>query len=181
MSKDLNEVILGSGKLYVALFNGGAMPADTAIETDDNNVGKIKGGATLTYKPTIYDVVDDDEFVVKRIVTKEEVTFKSGILTWDITNLDKLSTASFVDDTTNHERIIKVGGKSKLDSYVIRFVHTKDDGTKLRMTIVGNSSNGFAMKFDPAKETVIDAEFKALSQDDGTLVEIRDGYTAVNA
>lgn len=174
----LNEVLLGSGKLFVMLFNGTAMPEDATIETDNNNVGRIKGGATLTYKPTTYDVVDDDNYVVERVITKEEVTFKSGVLTWIIANLNKLSAGSISDDATKHEKVLKIGGKTALDSYVIRFVHTKKDENTLRVTILGNATSGFTLQFNPDKETVIDAEFSALSQDDGTLVEIRDGYTA---
>ncbi|MBV4438587.1 hypothetical protein [Clostridium tyrobutyricum] len=181
MADDKNEVILGSGKLYILLFTGGTMPDDTVIEADGNNVGRIQGGASIDYKPTTYDVIDDDNYVVERVITKEEVDFKSGILTWNMANLNKLSPATLSDDAEKHEKILKIGGKTTLDSYVIRFVHTKKDGNKLRVTMLGNATSGFTLTFNPDKETVVDAQFVALSQDDGTLVEIRDQYTPAGA
>ena len=40
------------------------------------------------------------------------------------------------------------------------------------MTMVGSPSAGFTLSFNPEEETVIDAEFSALSQTDGTKVTI---------
>lgn len=172
------EVILGSGKLYLTSYDSFTMPDDATIETDANNVGRIKGGAELVYKPTEYEVTDDEGNIVKRFITKEEVTFKSGILTWLLKNLSKLCPGVFKDDTTKHEYSLKIGGAKSLKNQVLRFVHTKDNDKKLRITMVATAGNGFSLKFTGDKETVIDAEFKAVSQSDGTLVEIRDEYVA---
>lgn len=173
MADDKNDIILGSGKLYIVLF-GDSMPTDAVIETDSNNVGRIKGGAKLTYKPTQYEVVDDDNYVVRRIITKEEVTFTSGILTWNLDNLNKLSPATMSIDADKNEKVLKIGGKTDMDNYLVRFVHTKKSGKKLRVTLLGNAGSGFTFQFNPDKETTYDADFSALSQDDGTLVEFRD-------
>ena len=171
-----DEIILGSGKLYLMDYDGKNIPEDTLIETEANSVGRIKGGASLEYKPTEYEVVDDEGEVVKRFITKEEVTFKSGILTWAIENLEKLSPAKVTDEPTKSEKVLKIGGAKALKNYVLRFVHTKDGGNKLRISMVATAGNGFVITFAGDKETVIDAQFKAISQEDGTLVEIRDGY-----
>lgn len=45
---DSERIILGSGKLYCMVFTG-EIPADTAIETDANQLAHIKGGASLEY------------------------------------------------------------------------------------------------------------------------------------
>lgn len=176
MSDSRNNIILGSGKLYIILYDGEKIPEDSAIEVDSNDVGRIKGGATLTYKPTQYEVVDDDNFVVKRILTKEEVTFKSGILTWNIDNLAKLSPSTISDDKTKGEKTLKIGGGHEMTDYVVRFVHTKSNGKKLRLTLAGDAGSGFTFQFNPAKETTVDAQFSAISLSDGTLVELRDEY-----
>lgn len=176
MADDRNNIILGSGKLYIVLYDGEKIPDDSVIEADGNDVGRIKGGATLTYKPTQYEVVDDDNFVVKRILTKEEVTFKSGILTWNLDNLAKLAPATLSTDTTKNEKILKVGGGHTMTDYVIRFVHTKGNGKKLRVTLAGDAGTGFTFQFNPAKETIVDAQFSAISLNDGTLVEFRDEF-----
>ena len=173
MAVDRSSVLLGSGVLYLEEFDSVAgISDDTALEVADNQVGRIQGGASLEYKPEEYEVMDDMGEVVKRFITKEEATFKSGILTWAMENLAKLAPAAFTSDAT--EKTITIGGAQSLTSYALRFVHTKDDATKLRITMVATAGSGFTLTFEGKKETVIDAEFKALSQSDGTLVEIRE-------
>lgn len=174
---DKNNIILGSGDLYIATYDAETgIPADEAIETTTNSMGRIKGGATLEYKPTVYEVSDDTHFIVKRFIQSEEVTFKSGVLTWDMANLQKLAGACDLV-TASGVTTIKIGGRGAngLTPYVIRFVHT--NGTKkLRVTLVGTSNNGFSLAFNPDSETVLDAEFKAVSSDnDGTLVIVTEG------
>ena len=171
------EIILGSGDLYLVEYTSGALPADATIETEANSVGSISGGASLEYKPSMYEVEDDKNIVHKRIVTKEEVTFKSGVLTFDLSMLGKLSTGTVTDDAVGGKKTIKIGGKRTLTSYALQFVHTKDDGNKLRVRMIATSADGFTLTFAKDKETIVDAVFKALSQTDGTLVEIVDQYT----
>jgi len=167
-----DEVILGSGKLYLLEYTG-TIPTDELLEVVGNSVGRIKGGAALEYKPTEYEVVDDNGEVVKRFITKEEVTFKSGVLTWNLDNLAKLSTGTLT--TATGLKTLKIGSASKsLTSHVLRFVHTKDDGKELRITMIATAGNGFVLSFAGDKETVIDAMFKAINQADGTLVEIKE-------
>lgn len=170
-----DEVILGSGKLFLLEYTD-TMPTDLLLEVEANSVGRIKGGASLEYKPTEYEVTDDNGEVVKRFITKEEVTFKSGILTWALENLKKLSPGTYSDDAVKHEKVLKIGGAKSLTNYALRFVHTKDNDKKLRITMIATAGNGFVLKFNGDKETTIDAQFKAISQADGTLVEIRDEY-----
>lgn len=177
---NLNSIILGSGNLYVAEYNADTgIPADETIETTANTMGRIKGGATLEYKPTTYEVVDDTQYVVKRFVQSEEVTFKSGVLTWDMENLQRLAGACELF-TDGNKKTLKIGGRGSngLKPYVIRFVH--NDGEKvLRVTLVGTANAGFSLAFVPDKETVIDAEFKALSSDEaGTLVIVTESVVA---
>lgn len=171
---DINSIILGSGKLYVAAYDADTgIPADETIETDANTMGRIKGGASLEYKPTTYEVIDDTHYVVKRFIQSEEVSFKSGILTWNLQNLQKLAGAcEYNEDNGTKVKTLKVGGRGAngLTPYIVRFVH--NDGEKiLRVTLVGTPEAGFVLTFAADKETVIDAEFKAVSHDDaGTLV-----------
>lgn len=169
------EIILGSGDLYLVEYDG-TMPDDATIETEINSVGSISGGASLEYSPTMYEVEDDKNVVHKRFITKEEVTFKSGILHFDLANLEKMSTGVLEDDNINGVKTLKIGGKKSLTSYVLQFVHEKDDGLKLRIQLVATAADGFTLSFAKDSETVTDATFKALSQTDGTLVSIMDEY-----
>ena len=174
-----DSIILGSGELFLMEYDGNSVPEDAALETAGNNVGHIKGGAELNYTPTEYEVVDDFNYVVKRFITKEEVSFKSGILTWALENLAKLTPGKVTEDQAKGEKILKLGGAQSLKNYALRFVHKKDGGLKLRITMVATASSGFTLTFKSDSETVVDAQFKAVSQTDGTLVEIRDQVSAV--
>ena len=173
----LNEecIVIGSGKLYVTEFTG-TLPELATLETEDNRLGYIKGGATLTYTPEFYEAKDDLNYVAKRALTKEEVTFKSGILTWNGERLAKLcSTARVTEDATKKTRTVKIGGTQNYDgkSYVLLFVHKDPVDGDVRLLIAGSNQSGFTLTFAQDAETVVDAEFKALPHDDeGTLVEL---------
>ena len=51
-----NEIMLGSGEVYMMEFEGDTLPEHDAIETDDNNVGYCNSGFKIDYKPKKYDV-----------------------------------------------------------------------------------------------------------------------------
>lgn len=175
-----NQIVLGSGELYVAAYDAETgIPEHAVLEVAANQMGLIKGGASVEYKPTEYEIYDDSYQVHKRFITSEEVTFKSGVLTWNVETLKNLIAKGTYADDTEGTRTLKLGGKAArlMDEYVVRFVHTYSDGNKLRITLVGTASNGFSLAFAPDKETVIDAEFKAKAHDaDGVQLIIEDTY-----
>lgn len=173
------RIILGSGDLYVTDFTG-TIPENSVIEVNENLIGRIKGGATLEYKPTEYEVADDAYKVIKRFVVSEETTFKSGVLTWNLEVLNKLIAAGTYSDDEAGKRTLKFGGNGArvMKEFLVHFVHTEQDGNKFTITLVGTASNGFSLAFAPDKETVIDAEFKAKGHDaSGTQVIMTESYT----
>lgn len=176
MSTETKNVVLGSGKLYVAEFTG-TMPEDAAFEVAANELGAISGGASINYTPSFYEAKSDDGTVVKRVITEEKATLKSGVMTWNANTLAKLSaTAVVTEDNTAHTRTIKIGGAARYDGkkYAVRFVHTDSDGT-IRVTVVGQNQSGWEIAFAKDKETVVNAEFAALPMDnDGTLIEYKE-------
>lgn len=92
--------------------------------------------------------------------------------------LNQLSCAGKYTDE-NGVRTLKLGGAGarEMKKFVVHFVHEKDDGNTIKITIVGTASNGFSLAFAADSETVIDAEFKSISQDkDGTQVIITETY-----
>ena len=111
MEKD--KIILGSGKLYCTEFTG-ELPADSDIETDDNRLGYIKGGATITYSPSFYEAKDDLGVVTKKIITEESASFKSGIMTLNAKRLSVLCNTGRVSEKDNI-RILKIGGVGNFD------------------------------------------------------------------
>ena len=167
----MDKIVLGSGTVYIDEF-ASTIPEDSTIEVEAKLLGYIQGGASIEYKPTYYTTKDDSGKMVKTILTDEEVTFKSGILTWCGETLKKLCSTARVTSTTTL-RTVKIGGISNQDGkkYLIRFVHEDAEQGAIRLTIVGNNQSGFSLAFAKDKETVIDAEFKALPHDtDGTLI-----------
>ncbi len=167
----MERIVLGSGKMYVAEFTG-EIPEDSVIEAEENLMGYIQGGATLSYTPTFYEAKDDLGIVSKKVITQEEAVLKSGIMTWNGDTLKKLTpTARVTEDETN--RTVKIGGVGNNDGkkYVLHFVHVDKVDGDIRITIVGSNEAGFELSFAKDKETVINAEFKAQPHDkDGTLI-----------
>lgn len=172
-AKGGERVVLGSGKLYTVPFTGEIL-ADTVIETEENRLGDIQGGAALEYKPTYYTVEDDLGLVKEDFITAEEATFKSGILTWNGKTLGKLcATAVVTDDADKKKRTVKIGGLNKDDKEkrLFRFVHKDNVKGDIRVTIVGKNQAGFTLDFLKDKETVINAEIKGTPLDnEGTLI-----------
>ncbi|MCD5001182.1 hypothetical protein IV487_01725 [Enterococcus saccharolyticus] len=173
-----DEIILGAGELYLKEFTGTDVPADAEIETDENNVGHTQGGASFEYQPTPYEVKNSYGKTVKRVVTEESCVFKSGLLTWDLTKVQLLTTASLATDNTTNTRKLTFGGNNPLKNILVRFVHKKDNGMKIRLTMIGNAGNGFTMSFTGEQETVIDAEITAIEYIKNFLAEISEEITA---
>lgn len=171
MSKQTERITLGSGKLYLMEFDG-TLPTKEDICKADNLFSRIKGGASLEYTPTFYEAKDDLGQVIKTIITEEEAILKSGVMTFNGNSIDKLCDTGRVTEAQGL-RTVKIGGvgNAKRARYVICFHHEDPIDGDIWVIIVGNNQSGFSLTFAKDAETVIDAEFKALAQDDeGTLI-----------
>lgn len=134
--------------------------------------GKVSGGASLEYKPTYYTAKSDDGLVQKTILTDEEVTLKTGILTKIGDLLAKICSTAKITSTAD-KKTVKIGGVGNQNGkqYLIRFLHEDKVDGDVRITIVGHNESGFTLAFAKDKETIVDAEFKALPHDtEGTLI-----------
>lgn len=173
-----DNYLLGSGDLFIGTVPNVATATEEEITASLVNVGAISGGATLTYTPTFYEIESANRGTIASFKTKEEVVFKSGILTWNLKNLEKLSAAYYSEDLATGVRRLGIGGAKNVPINYVRFVHTKPDGNTLTMNLFkAQAQSGFELTFDKEQETVIDAEFKAMAvigKDDGNLVEIID-------
>lgn len=169
---DKEKITLGSGKLYTMVFEKGVIPTDILLETPDNLLGLIEGGAAIEYKPKFVTVTDDLGLVSKTILTEEEATMKSGVMTWNGKTLEKICNTARVTEGAG-KRTVLIGGIGNQDGkqYVIRFVHLDPVDGDVRVTIVGSNQAGFKMAFTKDKATIVDAEFKAEPNDsEGTLI-----------
>lgn len=174
---DKDEILLGSGELYLSFFTGTEIPEDSVIEGEDNNVGHCSGGFTVNYKPTKYEVLNQYEQVVKTFITKEEISAKTGLLTWKLKNLEMLSTGKYEEDKTKKKRSLTFTGDGRsLKTVLLRFVHVKENGKKIRFTMIGQAGSGFAMEF-ANKEVTVDAEIFAIKKLDGFLAKFEEELT----
>ena len=107
-------------------------------------------------------------------ITEEEATLKTGIMVFNGNTLDVLcDTARVTEDTSKKRRTVKIGGLKNMrrKRYVLCFHHVDAVDGDIWVMIVGNNQSGIELAFAKDKESVIDAEFKALPSDsDGTLI-----------
>lgn len=173
---DINEIVLGAGEVFMYEFSGESIPEHSEIEKEDHNVGHCSGGFSIDYKPEKYDVKNQYGKTVKSFITKEEITAKTGILSWSLEKISLLSTAKFVVDKQKKIRTLKFGGGGALKTVLLRFVHTKENGKKIRFTMIGQGGNGFAIEFGE-KELTVDSEITAIEYIKNFLAEFEEELT----
>jgi hypothetical protein len=172
-----DEILLGACDVYMYEFTGTELPEHSAIETPENNVGHCSGGFTVNYKPTKYDVKNQYGQIVKSAVTEEEVSAKTGILSWNLKNLALFSTAVLSEDKEQKKRTLVFTGEGKaLRTVLLRAVHTKENGKKIRFTMIGQGGSGFAIAWEN-KEVTVDAELTAVKKIDKFLASFEEEMT----
>lgn len=167
------EILLGAGEVYMYEFNGTEIPEHEVIETSVHNVGHCSSGFSLDYKPEIYDVKNQYGKIVLRAIISEEMTIKTGVISWALDKLALLSTAKLITDVVKKVRKLVFGGNDALKTVLVRFVHTKKNGKKLRFTAIAQGGNGFALEFTQ-KELTIDATLSAIEVKKGWLAEFEE-------
>ena len=138
MAKRSKEnITLGSGKAYIMEYSG-TMPEVTAICVDENLLGRIKGGAELSYTEETYEEKDDLGFVSKIVTTSEEAVLKLGLLTWNGETLKYLADRCEVTEAEG-KRTIHIGGAGNAQGkeWVICFAHEDKKGGNLWVLIRG--------------------------------------------
>lgn len=172
LKRNADVITLGSGNLMIKEYTD-TMPVYSDFAEEADLLGRIQGGATLEYSGEWYEAKDDTGKVVKTIITSEEALLKSGILTWNGKTLEKLCSTARVTESEG-KRIVKIGGVSNATgkSYALCFHHIDKVDGDVYIVVRGTNQGGFSLAFAKDKETVIDAEFKCLPQDDeGTLIQ----------
>lgn len=175
MASELKKYTLGSGHVHLEVFTG-ALPENwnEFFKSTDNLIGRIKGGCELEYSTEKFSDSDDLGYVKIDDITEENVTMRTGVMTWNAENLEKLCSTARVTNNSDGTITIKIGGLANQNDarYVIGFEHKNKD---IRVVIVGKNTEGFSLTFAQDSVTVIDAVFTAEAQDnEGTLIMMND-------
>lgn len=167
-----DKITLGSGDLMIKEYTG-TMPTYTEFDPETDLLGRIKGGCTLEYAGEWYEAKDDSGKAVKTCITNEDVTIKSGVMTWNGKTLEQLCATARVTEAAGI-RTVKIGGAANNNgkSYAVCFHHADPVDGDVWLLARAKNQGGFSLAFAKDTETVIDAEFKCLPQDDeGTLLQ----------
>lgn len=181
MSKRTNpdKITLGSGKAYIMEYSG-KMPTVDAICKPENILGKIQGGAELTYTTETHEEKDDLGTVAKVVITAEEAILKLGMITFNGKTIAKLADRCKVEDTDG-KRILHIGGAGNAQGkeWVVCFHHTDPVDGDIWVLVRGSNQAGLTLTYAVDAGTKIEPEFKALPQDDaGTLITYIEEITA---
>lgn len=174
MAKRTKEnITLGSGKAYIVEYTADATLSHTDICKPENLLGYIKGGAELSYTEETYEEKDDLGLVSKVITTSEEAILKLGLLTWNGDTLQHLVDRCQVAEASGL-RTIKIGGAGNTQGkeWAVCFAHEDKKDGNLWVLLRGRNTAGFTLTFAADSGTVIEPEFKALPQSDGTLITL---------
>lgn len=176
---DPDKITLGSGKAYIMEFTG-TMPEVAAICTEDNLLGKIQGGAELTYTTETHEERDDLGTVAKVVITTEEATLKLGLITFNGETLAKLADRCKVTETSG-KRTLHIGGAGNAQGkeWVVCFAHEDKVDGNIWVMVRGANQAGLTLTFAVDAGTKVEPEFKALPSDDaGTLITYIEETTA---
>lgn len=169
------NITLGSGEVFIKEYTAeSGVPEHTDICKPANMLGRIKGGATLTYTEETYEEKDDLGYVSKVVTTSEEALLKLGLITWNGETLQKLADRCTVTPGEGI-RTINIGGagNSQGKDWVVCFHHADKKDGDLWVIIRGRNNVGLTLTFAVDAGTVLEPEFKALPQDaKGTLISI---------
>ena len=171
MRNNPDKITLGSGKAYIMEYDG-TMPEVTAICVADNELGKIQGGAELTYTAETHEEKDDLGTVAKVVITAEEAILKLGLITFNGDTLAKLADRCSVTEASG-KRTLHIGGAGNAQGkeWVVCFHHEDPIDGDIWVMVRGANQAGLTLTFAVDAGTKIEPEFKALPCDDnGTLI-----------
>lgn len=171
MRTNPDKITLGSGKAYIMEYTG-EMPETSAICVEDNMLGKIQGGAELTYTAETHEEKDDLGTVAKVVITAEEAILKLGLITFNGDTLAKLADRCKVTEAAG-KRTLHIGGAGNAQGkeWVVCFHHEDPVDGDIWVMVRGANQAGLTLTFAVDAGTKIEPEFKALPCDDnGTLI-----------
>ena len=175
MSKrnDPSKITLGSGKAYIMEYSAATgIPEIAAICKDENLLGKIQGGAELSYTTETHEERDDLGTVAKVVITAEEALLKLGLITFNGKTLAQLADRCNVTEAEG-KRTVKIGGAGNAQGkeWVVCFHHHDAVDGDIWVLVRGANQAGLTLAFAVDAGSKLEPEIKALPCDDnGTLI-----------
>ncbi len=169
-----NNIVLGSGYIYVLPYSG-SIPADEVIETEGNQFGYTKGGATFAYSTTFTTIEDDNGQVKETFLSSDSASLKCGAFMGDPNEIIKICPTADIQTAVGISTI-KIGGVANegamgYDKWLVRFKHKSG---KVRITIVGKNTDGFELAFSADDAVKLEPTFTCSTLDGtGVLAKIR--------
>ena len=177
--RDKDTITIGSAKAYMMVVED-TMPTKDDLFKEDNQVGKIKGGAAVEYTEETHEEKDDLGTVSKIITISEEALLKLGLITWNGLTLQKLIDRCKVEESDG-VRTVKIGGAGNAQGkyYAIGLHHEDKQDGDLWVIIKGRNTAGVTLTLATDAGTLLEPEFKAMPHDEeGTLIELIEETTA---
>lgn len=178
MSKRTEEgkMALGSGNTYVLEYDPAkGMPSIEEFCKPENQLGKTKGGAQLTYATTHHSETDDLGTVEKDVITAESATLKLGVITFNGKTIARLVDRCKTTEA-NGRRTIHIGGasNSQKKQWAFCFAHEDEEDGNIWVRVRGSNQAGLTLAFAVDAATKLEPEIKALPCDSGGTLIIYD-------
>lgn len=172
--KNADTIVMGSGKTYIAEYDASkGMPSVEEVCVPENELGKTKGGAALTYTTTQNKETDDLGTVAKTRINAEDAALKLGAITFNGNTLAKLVDRCKIVSEKDGKRVLHIGGAGNAQGkcWVVCFHHIDPEDGDIWVMIRGTNKAGLSLTYAVDAGTKIEPEFEALPQDDeGTLI-----------
>lgn len=169
--EDTKTIMLGSGNIFTAEYDGTIPEDPEMIIAEAEEVGAIQGGCTLEYKPTFFTEKDDSGEYEKSIMTEDEATLKLGLITFNgetIANLNACSTTR----KSGKYRITDIGGAENYSdkSRLFIFRHTDKKDGNVYVIIYGENQAGFSLAWAKDKGSKLEPELKCKPMTNGVRI-----------
>lgn len=166
-----DSIMLGAGTLYAAACKDITSPF-ALTDTDKAalvKIGYIESNAKLTAKGNAVYATAAGYGKVKQFKGDKDVSFTTGIISWDLSSVSKFLTGSDYTTATDKSTFTYANTDSAPNVF-LRFVH-EDETEKKRITIdmyKGVFDGDLALDFNLKSPVSFDYSFKLLAKDNGT-------------
>ncbi len=174
MAEKKERIALGSGKCYLAEFDG-TLPTIEELKNEKNLFSKVKEGCELEYTASTFTEKSDDGTVQKTIYTEEEAKLRPGFIAVNSDVVSKLVSTGRVITSETDRTIVKIGGANNDNgkSYAILFYHEDKKDGDIAVLLVGKNTAGLKLAFKKSAGSILNPEFIAEPQDgEGTLIQV---------